>query len=272
MNQLQSEHVEPIFQPMAEFQRLVSKDNDDIGRKNDGDNEQAEIRRWAPTRHSIKAVSTRKTLTKQTSLTENKRKTAKNTTTSLSTSSETKHFPNVPSVSQIAPLPQNKSHSILPVLSLDGRDAPSSIQSEESETDLTSIATTPNNENGRHSHRVCLDPTTRRQYSYSQSSVLSEGILLRGFYLILEYILMDKSGSIKLVPGIYSTSLVDVDRNNVTTMYHPLKKEISPNELAVDSPTPYYYRSRTNSNIIQRRFSIVEQPTPTVAIEPVGKY
>ncbi|CAF2089409.1 unnamed protein product [Rotaria magnacalcarata] len=191
MNQLQSEHVEPIFQPMAEFQRLVSKDNDDIGRKNDGDNEQAEIRRWAPTRHSIKAVSTRKTLTKQTSLTE---------------------------------------------------------------------------------HRVCLDPTTRRQYSYSQSSVLSEGILLRGFYLILEYILMDKSGSIKLVPGIYSTSLVDVDRNNVTTMYHPLKKEISPNELAVDSPTPYYYRSRTNSNIIQRRFSIVEQPTPTVAIEPVGKY
>ncbi|CAF5192202.1 unnamed protein product [Rotaria magnacalcarata] len=81
----------------------------------------------------------------------NKRKTAKNTTTSLSTSSETKHFPNVPSVSQIAPLPQNKSHSILPVLSLDGRDAPSSIQSEESETDLTLIATTPNNENGRHS-------------------------------------------------------------------------------------------------------------------------
>ncbi|CAF3749029.1 unnamed protein product [Rotaria socialis] len=81
----------------------------------------------------------------------NKRKPAKNPTPSLSTSSETKHFPNIPSVSQIAPLPQNKSHSILPVLSLDGRDAPSSIQSEESENDLTSITTMPNNENGRHS-------------------------------------------------------------------------------------------------------------------------
>ncbi|CAM4879571.1 unnamed protein product [Rotaria socialis] len=177
----------------------------------------------------------------------NKRKPAKNPTPSLSTSSETKHFPNVPSVSQIAPLPQNKSHSILPVLSLDGRDAPSSIQSEESENDLTSITTMPNNENGRHSHRICLDPTTRRQYSYSQSSVLSEG-------------------------SIYSTSLVDVDLNNVTTMYHPLKKETSPNELTVDSLTPYYYRSRANSNIIQRRFSTVEQPTPTVTIQPVGKY
>ncbi|CAF3178959.1 unnamed protein product [Rotaria socialis] len=83
---------------------------------------------------------------------------------------------------------------------------------------------------------------------------------------------MDKSSLTKLVPGIYSTSLVDVDLNNVTTMYHPLKKETSPNELTVDSLTPYYYRSRANSNIIQRRFSTVEQPTPTVTIQPVGKY
>ena len=45
---------------------------------------------------------------------------------------------NVPSVSQIAPLPQNKSHGTLPVLSLDGRDAPHAMQSETSETDLTS--------------------------------------------------------------------------------------------------------------------------------------
>ncbi|CAF3381533.1 unnamed protein product [Rotaria socialis] len=82
---------------------------------------------------------------------------------------------------------------------------------------------------------------------------------------------MDKSSLTKLVPGIYSTSLVDVDLNNVTTMYHPLKKETSPNELTVDSLTPYYYRSRANSNIIQRRFSTVEQPTPTVTIQPVGK-
>ncbi|CAF4990508.1 unnamed protein product, partial [Rotaria socialis] len=67
MNQLQSEDVEPISQPMTEFQRLVSEDNDDIDRKHDGDNELAKIRRRAPTRHSTKAVSTRKTIAKQTS-------------------------------------------------------------------------------------------------------------------------------------------------------------------------------------------------------------
>ncbi|CAF3178993.1 unnamed protein product [Rotaria socialis] len=70
MNQLQSEDVEPISQPMTEFQRLVSEDNNDIDRKHDGDNELAKIRRRAPTRHSTKAVSTRKTIAKQTSLTE----------------------------------------------------------------------------------------------------------------------------------------------------------------------------------------------------------
>jgi hypothetical protein len=81
-----------------------------------------------------------------------KRKSSKNTTTpppTITASNETKPIYNVPSVSQIAPLPQNKSHGILPVLSLDGRDAPNIMQSETSESDLTLHTTTANNENAR---------------------------------------------------------------------------------------------------------------------------
>jgi len=78
-----------------------------------------------------------------------KRKSPKNPPTPINTSNETKVLYNVPSVSQIAPIPQNKSHGTLPVLSLDGRDAPNSLPSETSETDLTSNTTTSNNENGR---------------------------------------------------------------------------------------------------------------------------
>ncbi|CAF4648099.1 unnamed protein product, partial [Rotaria sp. Silwood1] len=72
---------------------------------------------------------------------------------------------------------------------------------------------------------------------------------------------MDKNVSAKPVPGIYSTSLVNVDHKKVITMYHPLKRQINPNELTVDFQTSYNYRSRANSNIIERRFSNVEQPT-----------
>jgi hypothetical protein len=71
---------------------------------------------------------------------------------------------------------------------------------------------------------------------------------------------MDKNILPKIVPGIYSTSLTNVD-NDVTTIYHPLKKQINQHQLTVDSPTSYNYRSRANSNIIERRFSSVEQPT-----------
>ncbi|CAF2419981.1 unnamed protein product [Rotaria sp. Silwood2] len=78
-----------------------------------------------------------------------KRKSNKSPTTPINTSNETKHFHYVPSVSQIAPLPQNKSHGILPVLSLDGRDAPSSMPSEASENDLPSNAATSNSASGR---------------------------------------------------------------------------------------------------------------------------
>ncbi|CAF1555536.1 unnamed protein product [Adineta steineri] len=77
-----------------------------------------------------------------------KRKPTKNAPSPINTSSETKMLYNVPSVSQIAPLPQNKSHGTLPVLSLDGRDAPNPMQSETSENDLTVNTTTANSENG----------------------------------------------------------------------------------------------------------------------------
>lgn len=71
---------------------------------------------------------------------------------------------------------------------------------------------------------------------------------------------MDKNVSTKLVPGIYSTSLTNDDHNDATTVYLPLKKQINQNQLAVESPTAYNYRSRANSNIIERRFSNVEPP------------
>ncbi|CAF1170354.1 unnamed protein product [Adineta ricciae] len=77
------------------------------------------------------------------------RKSAKTTPPPIIKSNENKILYNVPSVSQIAPLPQNKSHGILPVLSLDGRDAPNPMQSETSETDLTANATTSNTETNR---------------------------------------------------------------------------------------------------------------------------
>jgi hypothetical protein len=78
----------------------------------------------------------------------NKRKLTKTPAIQTNSSHETKVLYNVPSVSQIAPLPQNKSLGTLPVLSLDGRDAPNVMQSETSENDLTLNATS-NNENGR---------------------------------------------------------------------------------------------------------------------------
>jgi hypothetical protein len=79
----------------------------------------------------------------------NKRKTPKNPPTPISLPSENKPLYNVPSVSQIPSLPQNKSHGMLPVLSLDGRDAPNPMQSEASEADLTLNTTNSTNENGR---------------------------------------------------------------------------------------------------------------------------
>lgn len=75
--------------------------------------------------------------------------------------------------------------------------------------------------------------------------------------------LMDKHLVPKIVPGLYSTSLITVENNDPTTVYHPLKKSINQNQLSVDSLTPYNYRSRANSNIIQRRFSNVETPVLT---------
>lgn len=77
------------------------------------------------------------------------RKSAKTTPPPMIKSNENKILYNVPSVSQIAPLPQNKSHGTLPVLSLDGRDAPNPMQSETSEQDLAVMATSASEETTR---------------------------------------------------------------------------------------------------------------------------
>jgi hypothetical protein len=53
-----------------------------------------------------------------------KRKLTKTPAIQLNPSNEMKILHNIPSVSQIAPLPENRSHGILPILSLDGRDSP----------------------------------------------------------------------------------------------------------------------------------------------------
>ena len=79
----------------------------------------------------------------------NKRKSNKNSPTPITTSTENKPLYNVPSVSQIAPLPQNKSHCTLPVLSLDGRDAPVIMQSDASEPDSLEDSNTSINTNSR---------------------------------------------------------------------------------------------------------------------------
>ena len=78
-----------------------------------------------------------------------KRKSSKPSTPPANSSNEPKVLYNVPSVSQIAPLPQNKSHGILPVLSLDGRDAPNLILSEASDSDLSANAPDANSETNR---------------------------------------------------------------------------------------------------------------------------
>lgn len=80
---------------------------------------------------------------------------------------------------------------------------------------------------------------------------------------------MDKHRVPKIVPGIYSTSLINAESNDPTTVYHPLKKSIHQNQLTVDSLTAYNYRSRANSNIIERRFSNVE--TPVITPEQICK-
>ena len=79
----------------------------------------------------------------------NKRKSTKSASPSINTSNEAKTLHNIPSVSQIAPLPQIKSHGILPVLSLDGRDAPNPMPSDTLDNDSTTNITTSDDEHGR---------------------------------------------------------------------------------------------------------------------------
>ena len=79
----------------------------------------------------------------------NKRKTSTKPSTPISPSNENKPIFNIPSVSHIPSLPQNKSHGILPVLSRDGRETLHPMESENSETDLTVNNTTSTSENDR---------------------------------------------------------------------------------------------------------------------------
>jgi hypothetical protein len=66
-----------------------------------------------------------------------------------------------------------------------------------------------------------------------------------------------------MLPGIYLPSSINVDHIDIKTIYHPLKKQLN-----IDSSALHDYRSRTNTNIIGRRFSNKDQQTQ----EQVCKY
>jgi hypothetical protein len=78
-------------------------------------------------------------------LSKNKRKLTKTPAIQINSSSETKILHHIPSVSQIAPLPENRSHGILPILSLDGRDSPNFIQCDDELSSNTEKANNSNN-------------------------------------------------------------------------------------------------------------------------------
>ncbi|CAF1544211.1 unnamed protein product [Rotaria magnacalcarata] len=61
----------------------------------------------------------------------NKRKSNKYPRKQSNSLNETKILYNIPSVSQIAPLPEVQSHGILPVLSLDRRDSSNTAESDD---------------------------------------------------------------------------------------------------------------------------------------------
>ncbi|CAF2735891.1 unnamed protein product [Rotaria sp. Silwood2] len=71
MNPSQSQQIEQHSQTAIECQPSISINNNDIGRKTENNNDdQANIRRRAPTRHSIKSLPGRKTLSRQASVNE----------------------------------------------------------------------------------------------------------------------------------------------------------------------------------------------------------
>ncbi len=51
--------------------------------------------------------------------------------------------------------------------------------------------------------------------------------------------------------------MINESSDTTTTVYHPLKRQQQ--QLVVVSPTQSHYRSRANSNIIERRYSNLEQ-------------
>ncbi|CAF2649183.1 unnamed protein product [Rotaria sp. Silwood2] len=149
MNHLRPELAEQLPQI------VLQQEPSDLTNTNEHDNifvtnvtlndHQANIRRRAPTRHSIKSLTNRKSLSKQNSTKEklykkkmsvskisnsNRRKLTRYHTIHVNSSIETEILRNIPSVSQIAPLPESKSDGILPILSLDRRDSSNSIESD----------------------------------------------------------------------------------------------------------------------------------------------
>ncbi|CAF0858267.1 unnamed protein product [Adineta ricciae] len=75
-----------------------------------------------------------------------KRKLTKSPAIQTNSSIDSKVLYNIPSVSQIAPIPENKSHGLLPVLSLDGRDTADLIPPDD---ESPSSAGTNDQPNGR---------------------------------------------------------------------------------------------------------------------------
>ncbi len=68
MHRLQSNEMKQLSKMISERPTNDKGDDDDIFTKDEAnDDQQAHIRRRAPTRHSIKSLSGRKTLTRQTS-------------------------------------------------------------------------------------------------------------------------------------------------------------------------------------------------------------
>ncbi|CAF3831911.1 unnamed protein product [Rotaria magnacalcarata] len=137
MSRLRSEHAEELPQTVLQEESPVLTNTNQLDNTSEThptvNDHQASLRRRAPTRHSIKSLTSRKS-PKRGSIKEsskNKRKSNKYPRKQSNSLNETKILYNIPSVSQIAPLPEVQSHGILPVLSLDRRDSSNTAESDD---------------------------------------------------------------------------------------------------------------------------------------------
>ncbi len=90
----------------------------------------------------------------------------------MNSSTEGRILHNIPSVSKIAPLPENKSHGILPVLSLDGRDSPD---------DFMDADDNPSGEIGKSTNR---HPVGNRNYSRMSIKFSTKKLSVNCFFLL----------------------------------------------------------------------------------------